>query len=71
MQQEAEPELRVARWDTLFTTTHERSGDEAQFDVSPDGARFVMLRRVRDPRPPVVVLGWLAEVRETLAAPRR
>jgi hypothetical protein len=41
----------------------------ANYDVSPDGRRFLMTRSVRVPKL-VVVYGWLAEFRARMASVR-
>ena len=63
----AEP--RVARRDTLpFRMSRSLPNPWAGYDVSRDGQRFLMVKAANDQ--PIVIIGWLDEVREMLKAPR-
>jgi hypothetical protein len=55
------------RRDTLpFALTAPSVADRAGYDVSPDGQRFVQAKPAGLTAPPIVVVGWLDEVREKL-----
>lgn len=57
---------------TLFTGPYASSTSIRNFDVTPDGRRFIMVKGEDDNEPPVtavsLVLGWTAELEERLAA---
>jgi serine/threonine-protein kinase len=61
------PEFRVLRRDSLFADVYEIPAGYANWDVTPDGQRFLFLKAVGDQDPPVVVFGWLDELRERMA----
>src|SRR6185436_11761581 len=61
---ELSPTPRVVRRDSLFSLNIPFGIVQPQYDVSPDGNRFVMPRPIVGGTPPVVVVGWLDEVRE-------
>jgi len=61
------PRFDVARRDTLFTDTFTGLGSIRQFDVTPDGRQFLMLRRGDQQQRLVVVFGWLDELKERMA----
>lgn len=65
------PELSVTRRDTLFVMNALAGEVQPGYDVFPDGKRFVFPRIVSNDAAPVVVLGWLDEVRERMAAATR
>jgi hypothetical protein len=52
----------VGRPRELFTSDHLPGGSAANYDVSPDGARFLMVRGPAQPSTGnvVVVLNWLS-----------
>jgi eukaryotic-like serine/threonine-protein kinase len=65
------PEFSVVRRDTLFAM-NALSGDvQAGYDVFPDGKRFVFPRVVSSDAAPVLVMGWLDEVRERMTQATR
>jgi serine/threonine protein kinase len=64
-------EFTVVRRDTLFTM-HALTGEvEAGYDVFPDGRRFVFPRIVSSTTAPIIVFGWLDEVRERMSTATR
>ncbi len=65
------PELALVRRDTLFLINALAGDVEAGYDVFPDGRRFVFPRIVSSNAAPIVVFGWLDEVRERMAAEMR
>jgi serine/threonine-protein kinase len=68
---ETVPELSLVRRDTLFTMNALNGEVEPGYDVFPDGKRFVFPRMVSSDAAPIVVVGWLDEVRERIAAATR
>ena len=60
------PDFAVMRRDTLFEDGFRLGGNTAGYDVSPDGQTFVMVKPVGGETPPVIVLGWLDELRERM-----
>ncbi|MGQ0642336.1 MAG: protein kinase domain-containing protein [Gemmatimonadaceae bacterium] len=65
------PEFSVVRRDSLFQM-HALAGEvQPGYDIFPDGKRFVFPRIVSSDAAPVVVMGWLDEVRERMAAATR
>ncbi len=58
------PELTVLRRDTLFSVIGTRGG----YDVTADGNHFITSRQAGGSGVPVVVFGWLDEVRERVDA---
>jgi serine/threonine-protein kinase len=65
------PEPRVVRRDTLaFAVTTPPNFNGASYGVSADGRRFIMARPVGGSSPPIIVTGWLDEVRARLKAQR-
>jgi Tol biopolymer transport system component len=62
------PELSLVRRDTLFAMNALSGEVQAGYDVFPDGNRFVFPRIVSRSSAPILVLGWLDEVRERMAA---
>ena len=63
------PEFSVVRRDTLFPDHFaSQIGIRANYDVAPDGNHFVVVLASDGEQPPVVALGWLAELRERFAA---
>ncbi len=65
------PELSLVRRDTLFMMNALAGEVQPGYDVFPDGKRFVFPRIVSSDAAPVVVMGWLDEVRERMAAAAR
>ena len=59
----ASPALAITGRDTLFTGRFTTSPWHQNYDVSPDGEGFVMLRPVEEQRQLVVVLNWIEELR--------
>lgn len=57
---QTEPELQPSTPVALFDDRYQRPS----FDISPDGARFVMMRRADDAPPPRlhVIVNWLPEL---------
>jgi hypothetical protein len=62
------PSPHVTRRDTLFAMNIPFGLVEAQYDVSADGQRFLMPKPIVGGAPPLIVVGWLDEVRERLRA---
>jgi len=64
---ETEPELSVGTPRTLFEGRFLAVGDEAgsTYDISPDGQRFLMIKREQDlvPTELIVVLNWFEELK--------
>ena len=60
------PAFAVVRRDTLLDDVFRTGGFYSNYDVSPDGRTFVMARASGAPEPPVVMLGWLDELRERM-----
>jgi serine/threonine protein kinase/Tol biopolymer transport system component len=61
------PELSLVRRDTLFMMNALAGDVQPGYDVFPDGKRFVFPRIVSSDAAPVVVVGWLDEVRGRMA----
>jgi Tol biopolymer transport system component len=59
----ASPALAISRRDTLFTGRFTTSPWHQNYDVTPDGRSFVMLRPVEEQRQLVMVLNWIGELR--------
>ena len=62
---QTEPTFTVETPVVLFTGSYYRSGDR-NYDISPDGRRFLMLKEVgqtADPETLVVVLNWFEELK--------
>ncbi|MGH7470859.1 MAG: hypothetical protein ACRENP_23170, partial [Longimicrobiales bacterium] len=64
-------EFRVVRRDTLFPMDARAGEVQAGYDVFPDGKRFVFPRIVSTSTAPVVVMGWLDEVRARMSGARK
>jgi hypothetical protein len=60
-------ELSVVRRDTLLLLSAPAGDVEANYDVFPDGKHFIVPRVVRTDAAPIIVLGWLGEVRERMS----
>ena len=64
---ETEPELSVGTPRTLFEGRFLAVGDQAgsTYDISPDGQRFLMIKREQDLAPTeiVVILNWFEELK--------
>ena len=61
----AEPELRCGRPQVLFPGPYRSSVEYTEYDVHPEGDRFLMIKPVSENRKDneiVVVLNWLAQV---------
>ena len=65
----ASPALAITRRDTLFTGRFTTSPWHQNYDVTPDGKSFVMLRPVEEQQQLVMVLNWIEELRRRLARP--
>lgn len=64
----AQSAFTVTRRDSLFWDYTVPFSQTASYDVSPDGKRFAMaVGGARSRESPVLVFGWLDEVRERLA----
>lgn len=64
------PEFAVVRRDTLFDDVYWSTPNNlwfADYDVSPDGKHFVFLKPSGGPPQPIVVIGWLDELRARMA----
>ena len=69
-----EPEFRAGRPELLFEGRYDIAripGGDQNFDVSPDGRRFVMIQRNERSAPAQInlVLNWLDELRERVRTP--
>ena len=62
--------LAVARRDWLFEDHSAADVYHQQYDVLPDGKRFVVLRPAEESPEVVVVLNWLTELRALGVWPR-
>jgi Tol biopolymer transport system component len=60
------PVLAVAGRDTVFTGPFTTDPWHPNYDVSPDGRSFIMVRPVEENRQLVLVLGWTHELRQRL-----
>ena len=62
---QTEPELQISAPVALFDDRYEPQS----FDISPDGARFVMMRRADDAPPPRlhVIVNWLPELEKLVS----
>ena len=65
------PVLAVTGRDTLFTGEFTTDPWHPNYDVSPDGRSFVMLRPVAAQRELVMVVNWIEELRRRTAGQRR
>jgi hypothetical protein len=70
---ESDGQVRVTSPSALFDDPFERAAvanpDQRQYDISPDGARFAMIRAdpsSTDRRPLRIVIGWVEGAREAL-----
>jgi serine/threonine protein kinase len=63
---EMTPTPHAVRRDTLFRVNIPFGIVQAQFDVSSDGTHLIMPRPLVGGTPPIVVVGWLDELRERL-----
>ena len=59
--------VTVLKRDTLFVTEAALSVISATYDVLPNG-HFVMTKSVATTAPPVLVFGWVDELRERVEA---
>jgi serine/threonine-protein kinase len=57
------PEPHVLRRDTLFALNAPYGLVEAQYDVSPDGKHIIAPASVVDDSPPILMIGWVDELR--------
>ena len=57
------PALAVVRRDTLFERQYPTDPWHPNYDVTPDGRHFVMLRPVEESRDLVLVVNWIEELR--------
>jgi len=60
------PSMEVVRRDSPFLMNSPSGSGEAIYAVEPDGRSFIFLRVSGVGTPPVVVLGWLDELRERM-----
>ena len=60
------PEFAVVRRDPLFDDVYQNGSNYANYDVSPDGKTFAMIKPATAGEPPVIVLNWLDELRERM-----
>ena len=60
------PAFSVVRRDTLFTDAFVTGVNYAAYDVSPDGKTFVLVRPAAQVQHPIIVFGWLDELRERM-----
>jgi hypothetical protein len=65
---ELAPTPHVVRRDTLFAINLAFGLVQSQFDVSADGNHFLMPKPITGSTPPVIVIGWLDEIRERFRA---
>jgi len=61
------PGFTVIRRDSLFAMDAAGGVVESNYGVTPDGNHFIIPRLKDGTNPPVVVFGWMDEVRESLA----
>lgn len=64
------PRLTVRARSTLFADGFDGNMPHANYDVSPDGRQFVFIAPSAARAETVVILGWLDELRATLASAR-
>ena len=62
-----EPAFAVVRRQVLFDDQYQRGRIYADYDVMRDGKSFVMIRPVNQHAWPVIVTGWLDELRQRMA----
>ena len=62
-----EPGFAVLRRDTLFRDVYLEGVERTNYDVTPDGKEFLLVRRGEDQQRAVLVFGWLDELRERMA----
>jgi eukaryotic-like serine/threonine-protein kinase len=62
-----EPGFAVLRRETLFRDVYLQGVERTNYDVSPDGKEFLLVRRREDQQRAVLVFGWLGELRERMA----
>jgi serine/threonine-protein kinase len=60
------PDFAVVRRDALFDDAFQVSGNYTNYDVTRDGKEFVMVKSLGAQEPPVVVFGWLDELRQRM-----
>jgi Tol biopolymer transport system component len=65
----ASPALAITRRDTVFTGRFTTSPWHQNYDVTPDGKSFVMLRPVEEQQQLVMVLNWIEDLRRRLTRP--
>jgi len=66
------PAFAVSGRQQLFRGRYDRMSLYAQYDVHPDGQRFVMVRNEEvDVAPVVIVANWFTELRERMAGGTR
>ena len=56
---------------TVLTGDYLASGGRPEYDVSPDGTHFLMLRRAGAEMKAIIVHNWGRELREKVTAGRR
>jgi serine/threonine-protein kinase len=64
-------ELRVTHRDTLFALNTLYGGSDAQYDVSPDGKHIVVPLSIAGDSPPVLITGWIDELRRRAKPPAK
>ena len=62
-----EPGFAVLRRDTLFRDIYLQGVERTNYDVTPDGNQFLLVRRGEDQQRAVLVFRWLDELRERMA----
>jgi hypothetical protein len=65
------PSFTVIATDTLFSDIYATDPFHTNWDISPDGTRFVMLQPVDNSQQAVVVLNFAKEVRDKMAAAKK
>jgi dipeptidyl aminopeptidase/acylaminoacyl peptidase len=65
------PELSVVRRDSLFTIGLSMPTQVANYDVMPDGDRFIAIRPRSTGGPPLIIVNWTTELRERMRAATR
>jgi len=61
------PSMTVLRRDTLLSTNATLNVVSATYDVMPNG-HFVLAQSIGTTAPPVIVFGWVDEVKERVEA---
>jgi len=66
----ANPGFAVTSRRVLFTGNHELHPFHPNYDVTPDGKRFIMIKPGNEDTPVVVVVNWMEELRHRLGLKR-